>query len=354
MVLEKVESILIERSELRTIPSSHISYRLTVRAAVRSWTVWHRYSEFVQLSNDLKRAVPSKTFPCQLPPKTSFTCISYDDEALIHQRRVGLQAFLREILLNKDESWRSTKEWAQFLQIPSNRTNNQNEEYSSKGWLSQHSVLQELVRDIRSTLIKREAAFSKGDQSLAHHLAAQARRQLVGLNTQLTQLDISLAALAKGPNPSLSEGELLRRRNLLSHLENEKHALMQLAQKNVSDHSSSRAVGAATESDRSELFRVTSPIHSNRVFGRKPDPKETAETRQLDNADLLQLQKDKMVEQDDYVGQFISILQKQRNMGDQIGEELDYHNQLLNEFSMDVDNTEANISKVNEMTKKIR
>ncbi|PVU88661.1 hypothetical protein BB559_004480 [Furculomyces boomerangus] len=82
-------------------------------------------------------------------------------------------------------------------------------------------------------------------------------------------------------------------------------------------------------------------------------PSETNETKSLDNIGILQLQNRMMTEQDNKVKQFAEILRRQKEIGNAIGNELEIHNQLLNDLNEDVDRTGDRLSSVKRQVKKI-
>jgi len=106
-----------------------------------------------------------------------------------------------------------------------------------------------------------------------------------------------------------------------------------------------RALGSAAErdngpvvagSDRAALLGLSSKPFA-RVFGVPQPPKETEQTRPLDDQGLLQLQQAKMDQQDAQVSQLTAILQRQKQLGTAIGNELSQHMELLDELANDVD-----------------
>jgi regulator of vacuolar morphogenesis len=91
----------------------------------------------------------------------------------------------------------------------------------------------------------------------------------------------------------------------------------------------------APDSDRAALLGTSfKPVA--RVFG-AAQPKETDETRPLDNGGLFLLQKSKMDQQDDKLSQLATILQRQKHLGEAIGAELANHIELLDGLSDGVD-----------------
>ena len=75
----------------------------------------------------------------------------------------------------------------------------------------------------------------------------------------------------------------------------------------------------------------TTKVGSGRVLGR-----ETARTRELDNAGVLQLQRQMMREQDEDVSVLAAAVRRQRDLGEQINQELVVQNEMLGMLDEDV------------------
>lgn len=73
-----------------------------------------------------------------------------------------------------------------------------------------------------------------------------------------------------------------------------------------------------------------------RVFGRRSPPKETAETRPLDDRGLVQLQHNRMAQQDEQLTSLSGLLRTQRKMGEEISTEIAVQNEMLEQLDSDV------------------
>jgi len=135
-------------------------------------------------------------------------------------------------------------------------------------------------------------------------------------------------------NASLGEGELRRRRDLLSSAKREKEGLENLLNAMAAKAAVDQTV-AATVADKSSLLTSNNtsrhPPSSGRVLG-----KETGKTRALDNQGVLQLQKQMMQEQDEDVDVLARAVARQKELGIQIQEELEVQNEMLGMLDEDV------------------
>lgn len=152
----------------------------------------------------------------------------------------------------------------------------------------------------------------------------------------LQSLDTGLANLSSASSwgtPRLGEGELRRRGDLVSSAKREKEGLENLLSAMVAKSAVDKTV--AEKSDSAALLGPTAATArrpaSGRVLG-----KESDRTRALDNQGVLQLQKQMMQEQDDDVMVLARAVARQKELGQQIQEELVVQNEMLGMLDEDV------------------
>ncbi|KAJ1925102.1 hypothetical protein IWQ60_004777 [Tieghemiomyces parasiticus] len=462
--MEHVKRIQVTRFRRVTVPDDHIQYQVTVQAAVRSWTVWRRYSDFEALHRALIAQCPNlPSPPVSLPPKswpavrwdlglTSLPTkvwsgivnpsaaprgdddkgdsapISDDLREKLETRRQGLERYLQAILEADDHpGWRESGPWGRFLEIPDlrpvgsrqRRPGNQGSPDSSttrrvigyagddgplnaSQWTDEYRSLAALNREIRHLLVKRDEGAARNEVSVVHQCTLRAKQLLAEAGVRGSHLERSLeaqggsepTAASSTPSNTLPAGEYRRRQDALTTWREEVNQLNRRITSHATGSSESpwgRSEGgagayerrsgrygspspasstaearAATKDTRSlaeestlnparrrdDLLRgaAGSSARSHRVFGNTANsrpagvtnptvPVETEETKSRGNAELLLLQKDRMKAQDDQVQLFSRILRRQAEVGVAIGQELDIHNQLLGEFSEDLDRT---------------
>ncbi|KAJ6519891.1 syntaxin [Mycena sanguinolenta] len=355
-----LQSVLIPRYEERPSPSPHTVYEVRVKANVRDWLIWRRYSEFDDLHTALKDACGEP--PAPLPSKHAFSIFrSHSDPKLLEERRTGLETYLRAIVSAKDDKWRETFAFKQFLGIPIGKhTGGGNGEFGQSerqftlaSWLDEHIDLQARIRDVRADLNKRDALSDAGDPNGAHTSNVAAKKKLAGIITRVGRLASGLQELAMG---GMSEGELQRRTDMIARLRDDCEKLGKMVtvarfSSRISSAAGSSAVPAA-DSDREALMGGTSrsppraPKSFGRVFGAAaaPKPQETEETRPLDDHGLFMLQEQKMQQQDVDVSQLTAVLQRQRHLGEAISNELQLQIELLDDLANRVDETSGKIA----------
>lgn len=358
MAATAIQAVYVRGHEERIDPKPHVVFRIDIQAHVRSWQMWRRYSEFTDLHTELTKSVGAPP-PSPLPPKHAFAMLrSPKNEALLEERRAGLEAYLRAIISAKDSQWLDTYAFRDFLGIPIGKHHapagdlaiigDPSPQFTSSTWLDEHMDLQARVRDIRADVNRRDAFSERGDVGGAHTTNVQAKKKLAGVLTRVGVLVAGLDALVK--QSGMSEGELQRRTDMVARLQDDCEKLAKMLTVSASrltslSPSASAARNATAGSDRAALLAggggggepAVSSKPIARVFGAPPPPKETEETRPLDDHGLFQLQQTKMDQQDAQLGQLTAILQRQKQLGNAINNELAQHIELLDGLSNDMD-----------------
>ncbi|ORX47703.1 Phox-like protein [Hesseltinella vesiculosa] len=370
---EAIQALYIRDAETRQIPKPHTVYKVEVHAAVRHWTVWKRYSDFVHLDQQLTQLYPGQMPPEHLPTKSYFPS-TFGDGHKIEERRLGLETYMRGILSNRDDRWRQTQVWRQFLAIPSGRPVDVG--FSSETWLDDYQSMTQTARETRSLINKRATHVARNEISAAHNCSLQAKKLLFTLTSRLTSLDHGLDALAHG-QPGLTEGEWRRRQDLLSSLKEEKETLLQLVNTGrqesdlfhptspsptspISPTSSTPSMSSIQDKQSITAMQkqtlLQRPSTGSRAFGSalKQKLKETEATRSLDNQGIVQYQQQLMDDQDQQIEQFSAILSRQKQLGYAINHELDTQNQLLDELDRDVTRTETKLKFANKKLANIK
>ena len=358
MAATAIQAVYVRGHEERIDPKPHVVFRIDIQAHVRSWQMWRRYSEFTDLHTELTKSVGAPP-PSPLPPKHAFAMLrSPKNEALLEERRAGLEAYLRAIISAKDSQWLDTYAFRDFLGIPIGKHHatagdlaiigDPSPQFTSSTWLDEHMDLQARVRDIRADVNRRDAFSERGDVGGAHTTNVQAKKKLAGVLTRVGVLVAGLDALVK--QSGMSEGELQRRTDMVARLQDDCEKLAKMLTVSASrltslSPSASAARNTTAGSDRAALLAggggggepAVSSKPIARVFGAPPPPKETEETRPLDDHGLFQLQQTKMDQQDAQLGQLTAILQRQKQLGNAINNELAQHIELLDGLSNDMD-----------------
>ena len=340
-----IQAIFIRGYEQRHAPKTHIVYRIDIQAHVRSWQMWRRYSEFGDLNTELTKATGSHP-PVDLPPKHAFKSLPFVHMGSkeLDDRKQGLERYLRAILSAKDDKWRETHAFKEFLGVPVGRQTSDLSklgqsipQFTSSTWLDEHADLQSRLRDIWADIHKRDVLSNQGDISGAHKSNVGAKSKLAGVLSRIGTLGKGLHELGMS---GLSEGELQRRTDMVARLQDDCEKLSrvvsvarQTSQKPVEGGGFSRSL--ASNIDREALLGPSAkPVR--RVFGAPPE--ETEVTRPLDNIGLLGLQQQQIEQQDTQLAQLTTILHRQRQLGEAINAEVVSQIELLDDLSNEVDN----------------
>jgi regulator of vacuolar morphogenesis len=345
-----IQAVHIHGYEERSTPKPHTVYKIDIQAHVRSWQMWRRYSEFDDLHTELTRSTGSPP-PSVLPPKHKFSILrSHTDAKLLEERRVGLENYLRAIISAKEDKWRESFVFREFLGVPVSRHGVPPSQFTSSSWLEEHQELLTRIRDIRADVNKRDALSELGDVGSSHKANVSAKTKLAGLVTRINTLEKGLEELGMH---GISEGELQRRSDMVARLldDHDKLTKMVTAARQTSQHSGSLASNAAPESDRAALLGAFKPI--TRVFGNS-HPRETEQTRPLDDHGLVGLQQAQIEQQDEQLSQLSTILQRQRQLGQAIGSEIASQIEMLDDLSNDVDRVGGKLSRTNRQLNRLQ
>ncbi|MCJ1397980.1 hypothetical protein MMC11_001176 [Xylographa trunciseda] len=339
--------ISIPTTQLSTNPKPHTTYTISLRLPLRSFTLQKRFSDFLTLHSQLTSQA-SAAPPISPPPKSYFSNTTHNP-ALAESRRVALEKYLQTIGSCPDARWRDTSAWRAFLNLPSSVSakssvaSNLHGTISSAAsgpvtdpvvWLDTHRELKAQLHEARLQITRRDQA--AGNTQAQHEASAQAKKSLVKAGG-------TIATLAEGLQKSgdewgsqkLGEGEVRRRKDLVAAARREKESLEGLLNAMVA-----KAQVDAAMADKGALLGMGAAatngagkkaVGSGRVLG-----KETARTRELDNAGVLQLQQQMMMEQDEDVSVLAAAVRRQRELGEQINQELVVQNEMLGMLDEDV------------------
>jgi regulator of vacuolar morphogenesis len=345
--------ISIPNTTVSSTSKPYTIYNITLRLPLRSFTVQKRYSDFLDLHTGLTDQVGSPP-PASLPAKSWFSKTTSNPQ-LTEERRQALETYLKTINETDDARWRTTSVWRAFLNLPSSFAS----QTSSKAgalqsvitgpggggapiadpvmWLDCHRDLKAQLQDARLNLTNRDQASTLQKQ---HEAGAAAKSSLVKAGTMIKALEEGLANIQKSSEgwggQKLGEGELRRRKDLIASAQKDKDGLENLLNAMATKSKLDTAVASMQET---QSLMGTKPKAGGRVLG-----KETAETRELDNQGVLQLQKQKMADQDLDVDELRKIVQRQKELGIAINQELEVQNEMLRMVDEDVDRVQGKIN----------
>ncbi|KZT06913.1 syntaxin [Laetiporus sulphureus 93-53] len=350
--MSALQAIHIRGYDERSQPKPHVVYRIEIQASVRSWQMWRRYSEFVDLHIELAKSIGAPP-PAELPPKRAFSIFKgLRDPHLLEERREGLELYLRAILSARDDRWRESFAFRDFLGIPVGKHNGIDNgapsQFTSASWLDEHQELQARIRDVRADINKRDALSDRGDISASHQSNVQAKKKLAGILTRIGVLEDGLRTLGMS---GMSEGELQRRNDMVARLRDDCEKLAKMvtvARMTARGLGSSAERNPAAPSDRAALVGTSSLTGfskpATRVFGTAAPPRETDRTRPLDDHGLVQLQETQMAEQDQQLAQLTTILQRQRHLGLAISDEVARQIEDLDDLTNNIDRVGGKLS----------
>ncbi|KAK9695548.1 hypothetical protein K7432_012896 [Basidiobolus ranarum] len=350
--------ILITSVEERRIPNKYIVYRLEIKEGVRGWVAYHRYQDFFNLHRNLSKKFPGVQPPGILPPKQSWfsrsaTGIGSD---FIENRREQLELYLNAILQDASGEWRESEEFTKFLETP--RIKHVDVlNITSEDWLDELKQIEKGVREARAAIAKRDSLRQDKQIAAAHRATMEAKNALAPLDTRIIGLEDALKAMSnkRGDQVILSSGELSRRMDMLNRVKDEKSVLTKLCHIGMGSVSEA-GTSLLAPPTHSPPSAPTNPTKgSTRVFGNtRALPQETEVTAGKNNEELLNFQQQLMENQDQNLDQFSSILERQKQLGLTIHQELDSQNQLLEELDDQVDRSGAKLKRASKLVKQIK
>ncbi|CAI4062512.1 hypothetical protein SUVZ_07G0460 [Saccharomyces uvarum] len=269
--------------------------------------IYKRYSEFWKLKTQLEKQVGS-TMPYDFPEKPSgldrMWQRSYDDPAMIDERRIGLERFLNELYNDRfDSRWRNTKAAQDFLQLSKLEVSQEKPQQQQEA--NVEVEWDEMVRDVKLDLDE------ESDGTASVRGALRARTKLHRLRERLER-DVQRKAV-----PST---EVTRRAALLRSLLKECDSI---------------GMANATQ-DRGRLLGAAVAT-----------PSSNSDARGRTNGDLQQGQVQMVREQEQELVALHRIIQAQRGLALEMNDELQTQNELLTALEDDVDNTGRRLQMAN-------
>ncbi|KAK3674736.1 hypothetical protein LTR78_005458 [Recurvomyces mirabilis] len=351
----------------------YTQYHVTLQLPLRKHEVRKRYTDFVTLNDGLVSQC-GQAPPATIPGK-SWIRRTVNNDALTEERRQALEKYLKTVVEADDGRWRSSSAWRSFLNLPSGTsTVNANGSLSAtthkqetgvtdpNQWLDVHRDLKTQIQSARTLLKQREAATTAQQQ---HALSAEAKGSLVRAATSIAQLEDGLKSIQTaskgddagwGGSKRLGDGEIRRRRDLLGaarmEVEGLEGLLRSMATKTSNASSNVQSGAVASSGDKAALWKGTSAAKpGGRVLG--GPLKETERTRELDNGQVLQLQRQVMQEQDEDVLSLGKSVARMKDMGMMINEELIIQNEMLGMVEEDTERVQRKIDVAREKIKTI-
>jgi hypothetical protein len=158
------------------------------------------------------------------------------------------------------------------------------------------------------------------------------RGQLTNLQTKITQLENAVNAEAGSSSKKATAAELDRRMDLVANLNVRKDQLWTLYRSTDSDGKKTDLMGSTKAG-------------GGRAFGAAAKSLETEQTRGLDNNQILQQQREAIKEQDKGLDKLSESIQKQKQLGLTIHDELVQQTAMLGELEDQVDGTTGLLKK---------
>lgn len=295
-----------------TVDNNVTFYCIKISLPLRSISVSRRYTDFVNLTDGLCRdlGISRKDFPYPLPPKAG---LFGSKSTVIADRKVRLSTFLNSVI--RDREVQNSPRVHRFLELPVNfrfTTDHFKELGKNVSGIGDSDGIDSLqwlsyFRHVRSSISALPKPTDLGSRLETRESLSK------NILPSLEKLSSSLGALAD--SGAIDKSELSKRTALLLGLQAE-----------IEKHT---ATGSNTTVPQTTLGRIFS-------MAREP-PQETDKTMALDNRQLLQQQQLVHKQQDQELEQLRKIIGRQKQIGEAIHREVEEQNEMLDEFSAEVE-----------------
>ncbi|KAJ5071769.1 syntaxin-51-related [Anaeramoeba ignava] len=186
---------------------------------------------------------------------------------------------------------------------------------TSDEWLNEFDDLERSVEETTSLIRELNRLKMKGSSNAAQ--SSKIRKNLKVIQDQFEKLQSSLEKMAQSRNSyGLVEEEVRRRKNDLNKMK------IKIEQAN-----NESTKGGTTTTQQSQI-----------AFG------ETEVTQNMTNNEIYNHQQDVMKKQDDSLDLLSNTIRKQKEIGNQIGEELDVHSKLIDDITRDTDRVDHKLT----------
>ncbi|ORY48129.1 hypothetical protein BCR33DRAFT_714552, partial [Rhizoclosmatium globosum] len=374
-------SVSIPRYEIRNQPWTHAVYIISV--------------QFVAFDSVQRKKFPAFEPPVSLPTSSfvpwgivrlfgGVVVGGIGFAAAAEERRLGLGAYLAAMLECADSRWRDSAEWRVFLALDSDAASSNQLPNSTSTTTASTSTSIQITsnaharavaaecRTIREAITQKDVLATQGNTAAMHAALAQIRASIKSLADRMALLDdalllhITKSKSATSTTSSIGASnpetgattriKIHRREDQLVNLKEEKDRIIKLfaaSPQTVSQALASNSSLSASNA-RSELLsgQTLSASSSNaatptprgrRAFGASIQPKETDQTINLDNQGLLLLQNQVLRDQDNALESISTVIQRQKQIGQTMGDELELQNQMLAEMSEELDRVGGNL-----------
>lgn len=303
-----------------------IRYNIKVRLPLRSIEVGRRYSEFVALVQSLcqELGISVSDFPYVLPPKSG---VFLNKVKVASDRKDKLARFLNQLV--KDPELQNRAPLHRFLQLP------------PRFQFSRDNAQQSLNQDSKF-LIDEPAENIDASDWLYFFRVVRSNVQSMEQETSLEAKVANREKLQKYIRPNLEKLTL---------------ALQHQVQNSEISKGESRKRNAQLQTLLSSLETVSAPPPLvGPLLTRKRDQfpaKETRETTDKSNRELLTMQQQIQLEQDKDIEELRKAIARQKQIGEIINQEIEEQSEMLDAFGEEIDRSARQVRQARDSTTKI-
>ncbi|CAH2355815.1 vacuolar morphogenesis protein 7 [[Candida] railenensis] len=323
-----------------------IYYHVNIKLPLRSITTLKRFSDFYSLVDSLcsNLKIKVKDFPYELPSKKigSSWFSGSENSPLVQDRALELSKFVNSII--QDRELQNHPLVHQFLELPLNfKFTEAITKPKSSG-----NDLDDLVLPSDQSLVTNWQEYARKFKFHISQLSSQASSassitSRLEIREKVTKvIKPNLIKLERAANENATDKlEVKRKQMVLSDISSELESLLKKLE-------SPKSAANSSTNNRLDL------LGSRRVFGGNTEQaSETNDTLPLNNQELIQQQVQVQKNQDQEIEQLRKIIQRQRQIGEVINNEVMEQNDILDGLNEDVERTSEKLRSAKTRVRKL-
>lgn len=316
-------------------------YEIEVTNSTSTWVFYKRYSEIHTLHGKLKGA------KLPLPALPGKKTLGKKKTAFVEKRRVGLEGYLQGLL--RVVGIQSNTDFRAFIELDDKSPETDVRPNAKASWVALFKSMMSAADEAAALITRLRQTLADGGatERIESNLAVRLNR----LGEGLSELDVSLSS----DTLNITGKEKLRRGDLLRGLAHRRDELVLDRDRALGKGSSMRAPPPSS-SAAAALMGGAAASGGGRERPRSSRwgvQGESEDTVDLNNRELLSLQEKIMENQDEGLDALSQVMDRQLRIGTAIGQELDHHNQLLQNLDDHVAVTQAAIDTENKKVIKL-
>eukprot|EP00127_Corallochytrium_limacisporum_P001716 Clim_evm53s77 gene=Clim_evmTU53s77 len=337
--MARLRRAIIKSYSVEQQPKKHVVYKIECADSDgTTWTVFRRYSDFVNLDTVLKRKYDLP----QLPPKRLFG--NFDEEH-IEQRWSALEGYLQHLVHSVD-GLSGEPVVQRFLElVQDDYLSNMGQKHrSEKGgpfvWKDMWQEAENDCLNAQQMLSSRQQAISQGRDPQVS--IVDVKVALGTIDEKLEQLRNAIDRDTDGSQ--VAQSEIQRREGKMQQIRDYKEQINRMLNKSTHMSKERNDLLGSTTEQRSLGGAGRSKSSGGRAWGAAAlQPRDTTD---LSDRQVVDMQRETMQEQDQQLDVLLDSVRKQKHIATSIGTELDEQNRMLDDLNARTEQTSSRLNRV--------